>query len=184
MNPCTCGYGGAVGRMHATFCPAHTRNPFPDPTWEGFRRQGWGPRQAPPDPERSPEGMFEGMSRAGLSQLADSPVATVMRINGHTVWRWEESSPVTRILSDARPEGEVILTEEWMMRTPDLGGPQSPLRAAMMQWAGLREWSQEPDLLRLWTVLRWRPKPEPVDLVQVRDEMPGTAITTYAGVSL
>lgn len=161
--------GAPAGTRHATFC----RPSRPEPE---------------PEPERSPEGVFEGMSRAGLSQLADAPVGTVMRINGHAVWRWEESSPITRILSDARPEGTVELTEEWMARQPDLGGPESALRAAMMQWKGLRTWWQERVPERWVTRLRWEPKREPEDLVQVYVPEPSEpvhrAITSYAGEPL
>lgn len=149
--------GAPSGTRHATFC--------------------MGARFNPEEPERDPEGLFHGMSRAGLSQLADLPVGTERRINGHTVWRWEESSPITRILSDGRPEGAVELTEEWMRHTDNLGGPDSPLKAAVMRWTGAgREWFREDVLGRWSTMVRWRTNPG--------TPTPGTQITHYAGEPL
>jgi hypothetical protein len=205
VNPCTCPDPTTVGLgdyiAAAARCPHHGPRFASGPR---FKADGHGTRvrcplcHAPqgtphatfcksrftePEPERSPEGVFEGMSRAGLSQLADEPVGTIRRINGHDVWRWEESSPITRILSDGRPEGTVDLHEAWLIaHNGNLNSEHSPLRRAVMRWAGSgRTWwrDEAPGLFGIR--LTWRTEREEV-LVQVPDT--STELTTYMGAPL
>lgn len=165
-------HGVKVNGPSFTF-PKFDPPPFEPPRWSDYDRpEPWPDLESRPD-----EGVFEGMSRHGLCQLVEEPVGNSMRINGHEVWRWEESSPITRILSDGRPRGSVELSEEWMQHTPNLGGSDSPLRAAVLRWAGAgRTWYREDVPGRWSTLVAWDTAPD--------GPRAGTVLTHYAGEPL
>lgn len=88
-----------------------------------------------------------------LEQLKRQPVGDHAVVSGHPVIRWEESSPFTRIVADGRPEGMVVIPEEWLVQT-GVGDPQSALRRAASMWPN-RAWESDWDVVRRTLRLRW-----------------------------
>lgn len=163
-----CAICSGIGPTHATFCPLYAAASGYRFTRERFQEQ------MRPDswPDMLSRRDFEGMSAGSLEALALSHVGRTMQIGEHEVWRWEESSPITHILSDGRPEGRVVLPEAWCIRHPDLGGPESALKRAVQRWAGAGRWWTRDEVLGGWDiVIRWR----------TGGEKPGQALTHYAG---